>query len=73
VKARIDSVIPGISDEFDTLGAGLLRRIAEYRVRANGIEVNAHLGEMSSFPWEQGVAVPGPISPRAVEGMHRVR
>jgi len=39
-----------------------------YRVRANGVDVNATLGENSPFPWEHEVAVPGPISSGSVEG-----
>src|SRR5262249_21132283 len=36
-----------------------------YVVRpVNGIEVNQALGDLSPFPWEQEIAVPGSIAPR---------
>jgi hypothetical protein len=40
-----------------------------YRVRADGIDVNATFGEASPYPWEQEVAVPGAIPPSAIDGL----
>jgi hypothetical protein len=39
-----------------------------YKLRGSGIDVNARFGANSPFPWENEVAVPGPISGSCVEG-----
>jgi RHS repeat-associated protein len=39
-----------------------------YKARASGIDVNAHLGSASPFPWENEIAVPGPVSASSIEG-----
>jgi hypothetical protein len=47
--------------------AGLIRADYIYQVRASGYDVNAVFGTNSPFPWENEIAVPGPIPASAIE------
>ncbi|NYD43093.1 scabin-related ADP-ribosyltransferase [Nocardioides panaciterrulae] len=49
--------------------AGQIRSDYIYQAQAEGIDVNATLGESSPFPWENEIAVPGGIPGEAVEGV----
>lgn len=49
--------------------AGQIRADYIYQAQAEGIDVNATLGESSPFPWENEIAVPGGIPGEAVEGV----
>lgn len=39
-----------------------------YQARASGIDVNARLGSASPFPWENEIAIPGPVPVSSIEG-----
>ncbi|MFF1793197.1 RHS repeat-associated core domain-containing protein [Kitasatospora sp. NPDC058263] len=40
-----------------------------YKIRGKGIDVNAHFGDSSPYPWEEEVAVAGKIHPHDIEGV----
>ena len=48
--------------------AGEVRADYIYRLRATGADVNATFGARSPFPWENEVAVPGPVPASSIEG-----
>jgi len=48
--------------------AGEIRADYIYRLRATGTDVNATFGADSPYPWENEVAVPGPVPANSIEG-----
>ncbi|MCX4756203.1 scabin-related ADP-ribosyltransferase [Kitasatospora purpeofusca] len=40
-----------------------------YKIRGSGIDVNAHFGKNSPYPWEEEIALAGKVHPHDIEGV----